>query len=98
VVFNVRHPPNATVARSGKLVEGTVHEWSAVGIRSILKDHWQDRSGRWRDSIYFYELAPDEHENRVEFDEFFVAGSFRVARQETEASRAQAAWRDFTAR
>ena len=96
--FNVRHPPNATVARAGKFVEGTVHEWSAVGIRSIMKDHWQESSGRWRDSIHFYELVPDQHENRVELDEFFVAGGFKVIRRETEASRAHAAWREFKAR
>lgn len=98
VSFQVSPPATAEVIRKGKIVEGTVATWSRVGVRSILKDQWQDQSGRWRDSIYFYELEPAEHENRIECDEFFVSGPFAIALRETEALRAQAAWKAFSAR
>ena len=98
VSFQVSHPAIADLVRSGSVVEGTIPVWSCVGIRSIVKDHWQDKSGNWRDSIHFYEIEPAERNSRIQNDEFFLSGQFAIVRQEKDAVRALAAWKDFTAR
>jgi len=96
--FNLRLPPGAVVEKDGKKAEGTIAEWSSIGVRSIVKDFWQDKAGNWRDSIHFHELAPGEDENRITCDEFFVTGAFTVVREEKDANRANEAWRAFTAK
>jgi hypothetical protein len=98
IIFHARLPPNAVVTTHGKVAEGTVSEWNAIAVRSILKDHWQDKHGQWRDSIYFYELAPGAEENRIECDEFYVVGGFVIVRMEKEGNRATEAWKGFAAR
>jgi hypothetical protein len=94
VVFNVRHAGAADFDPT--TLQNALSEWRSVAVRSILKDHWQDRTGRWRDSIHFFELEPADEENRIELQEFYVAGRFRVVREETDAARAVAAWKAFT--
>ena len=93
--FNVRYAPTVDVQTQGGVT--TIAGWSSVGVRSIIKNHWQDNAGAWRDSIHFYELGAAEVENRISCDEFYVAGPFRIVRHEKDANRAQAAWREFTA-
>lgn len=95
VTFQVRHAQQIDVLKEGSTVQGTITDWARVGVRSILKDDWQDQAGRWHDSIRFYELEPGEEENRLELDEFYVAGRFKVVRQETNGTRATAAWKAF---
>lgn len=97
VTFFVAHNQDINVARNARGVEGVITEWRRVGIKSIVKDHWQDKSGRWRDSVYFYEIEPGPDENRVELDEYYVRGCFQIVRHEKDMSRALAAWKDFKA-
>jgi hypothetical protein len=98
IIFHARMPPTAAVTSPGKIAEGIVTEWSSVAVRSILKDHWQDKHGQWRDSVYFYEIAPGPDENRIECDEFYVAGMFAIVRHEKEFNRAVEAWKAFVPR
>lgn len=91
--FNVRYAPSVNVSTEDEVT--AITGWASVGVRSIIKDHWQDNSGTWRDSIHFYELVPGATEERIACDEFYVAGPFSVVRHEKDANRAQAAWRDF---
>jgi hypothetical protein len=98
VNFNLRLPPGAIVEKDGRKAEGTISEWSAIAVRSIVKDFWQDKSGAWRDSIHFYELAPGVEENRIGWDEFYIAGPFTIVRQEKDTQRANEAWKAFTPR
>jgi hypothetical protein len=92
--FNVRYAPTAAVTTEDGVT--SISAWSSVGVRSIVKNHWQDNAGVWRDSIYFYELGASDTENRISCDEFYVAGPFSIVRHEKDANRAQTAWRDFT--
>ncbi|MFZ5893403.1 MAG: hypothetical protein ACOY0T_20245 [Myxococcota bacterium] len=98
IIFHARLPASAEIASRGKIVDGVVTEWASVAVRSILKDHWQDKHGQWRDSIYFYELAPGDEENRIAVDEFYVEGSFAIVRHEKDPNRAIEAWKAFVAR
>ena len=95
ITFQVRHAGNAVLTQRGKIIEGDIPRWSRVGVRSIVKDQWQDKAGVWRDSIQFYELVPDGDNNRIDCDEFFVSGPFAILRHETVPTRALEAWRDF---
>ncbi|MFZ5895538.1 MAG: hypothetical protein ACOY0T_31060 [Myxococcota bacterium] len=98
IAFQARLPSNAQLVRKGTGAEGLLTDWAAVGVRSILKDHWQDGQGRWQDSVYFYELAPGDEDNRIAVDEFYVAGGFTIVRHETVPHRANDAWKAFVAR
>jgi hypothetical protein len=72
--------------------EGTVVDWARVGMRSIKKQNWQHLAGVWRDSVHFYEVAPADEESRIELDEYFVEGQFRVVGQVPDAQLALAEW------
>ena len=96
LVFSVRHAGEPEHRNLDVGFEKIILDWHAVGVRTILKDHWQDGAGQWRDSIYFYELEPGPEENRIEQDEFYIAGRFTIARQEKVAARALQAWKAFT--
>jgi hypothetical protein len=98
VSFALRLPPGAIVEKDGRKAEGTIAAWSAIGVRSIVKDFWQDKSGAWRDSIHFYELAPGADENRIACDEFYIAGPFTIVRTEKDANRANEEWKAFAPR
>ena len=97
ITFQVRHPGNAMITQQGKIIEGDIPSWSRVGVRSIVKDQWQDGAGVWRDSIQFYELVAGGENNRIDCDEFFVSGAFAILRHETEPARALASWKAFVA-
>jgi len=93
--FQVKCVHRVGVVKSGGTQEGQIIDWTSVGVRSVKKQNWQDRSGTWRDSVYFYELAPGEEENKIALDEYFVEGRFTVVRQEADAQRATGAWHAF---
>ena len=95
LVFSVRHTGDPERRSLGAGFEKIIHNWRTVGVRTIIKDHWQDGSGAWRDSIYFYELEPGLEENRIEQDEFYIAGRFSITRQEKNAAMALQAWKAF---
>jgi hypothetical protein len=96
VTFQVRYAQQVAVTKQGSTVQGTITHWARVGVRTILKDDWQDDAGNWHDSIRFYELEPASDENRIALDEFYVAGPFVVTRREANGPRATAAWKAFT--
>ena len=96
--FQLKHVPSGTVIKDGGARLGVLTDWAAVALRSVKKHNWQDAAGNWRDTVYFYELAPADEVNRIEFDEYFVEGCFRVVRQETDAERAVDAWHAFQPR
>jgi hypothetical protein len=85
----------ADVVKLSGTQEGTGVDWACVGIRSVKKQNWQDLAGVWRDSVHFYEIAPADEESRIELDEYFVEGQFRVVRQVTDAQLALAEWHAF---
>jgi len=96
--FQVKHASSGTVVKEAGARIGVIPEWSAVAVRSVKKKNWRDAAGNWRDSVYFYELAPADSENKLTFDEYFVEGRFHIVRQETDAQRAHDAWHDFVPR
>jgi len=96
--FQVKHVSVAPVIKDGGARIGEVADWSAVAVRSVKKKSWQDAAGNWRDSVYFYELAPASEDNKIAFDEYFIEGRFSIVRHETDAERARDAWHDFVPR
>src|SRR3954471_23970860 len=90
--FQVKQASGGTVERDGAARLGVIAEWSAVAVRSVKKKNWQDVAGNWRDSVYFYELAPADEENEIKFDEYYIRGRFKIVLQETDAQRARDAW------
>ena len=96
--FQVKHLPGGNVERDGAARFGVIAEWAAVAVRSVKKKSWQDAAGNWRDSVFFYELAPADEQNEIKFDEYFVRGRFRIVRHETDAQRAREAWHSFEPR
>jgi len=96
--FQLKHVPSGTVVKDRGARLGVLTDWSAVALRSVKKHNWQDAAGNWRDTVYFYELAPADEVNRIEFDEYFVEGGFRIVRQETDAERAVDEWHAFQPR
>ena|SRR5688500_9454363 len=96
--FQIKCVQRADVVSEGGAKVGNIVEWEAVGVRSVKKQSWQDQAGNWRDSVHFYELAPSDEENRIQLDEFFVEGRFKVVRTETDVQRALAAWHEFEPR
>ena len=96
--FQLKHVASGTVAKDRGARLGVLTDWTAVAVRSVKKDNWQDLAGNWRDSVYFYELAAADEENRIEFDEYYVEGRFRIVREEHDAQRAREAWHSFSPR
>jgi len=96
--FQVKQASGGAVERDGAARLGVIAEWSAVAVRSVKKKNWQDVAGNWRDSVYFYELAPADEENEIKFDEYYIRGRFKIIRQETDAQRARDAWHSFEPR
>jgi hypothetical protein len=96
--FQVKHASGGTVERDGAARLGVIAEWTAVAVRSVKKKNWQDAAGNWRDSVYFYELAPSDEQGEITFDEYFVRGRFKIIRHETDAQRARDAWHSFEPR
>jgi hypothetical protein len=96
--FQVKQASGGTVQRDGAARLGVIAEWTAVAVRSVKKKNWQDVAGNWRDSVYFYELAPADEESEIKFDEYYIRGRFKVVRQETDAQRARDAWHAFVPR
>lgn len=96
--FQVKQASGGTVEKDGAARLGVITEWSAVAVRSVKKKNWQDVAGNWRDSVYFYELAPAEEEREIKFDEYYIRGRFKIVREETDAQRARDAWHSFEPR
>ena len=96
--FQVKHVAGGSVERDGGARLGVISDWTAVAVRSVKKKSWQDVAGNWRDSVYFYELAPADEESELKFDEYFVRGRFKIVRQETDAQRARDDWHSFEPR
>jgi hypothetical protein len=95
IAFHVRYPLPVEALSNGQIAEGTIPSWRSVCVRTILKDRWKDAAGKWRDTVHFYELVPSDGENRIDVDEFYVAGRFEIVRHEKNATEALQAWKAF---